>query len=51
MLTRRNTKPLQIGNMQIGGNSAVSIQYMTKTTTSDIEATLKAFQESFSEIS
>ena len=41
MITRRNTKPLQIGNVQIGGNSPVSIQSMTKTPTSDIYATLK----------
>ena len=41
MITRRNTKPLEIGNIQIGGNSPVSIQSMTKTPTSDIESTLK----------
>ena len=41
MITRRNTKPLEIGNVQIGGNSPVSIQSMTKTPTSDIESTLK----------
>jgi len=41
MITRKNTKPLEIGNVQIGGNSPVSIQSMTKTPTSDIESTLK----------
>ena len=44
MITRRNTKPLQIENVQIGGNSPVSIQSMTKTPTSDIDATLKQCQ-------
>ena len=41
MITRKNTKPLEIGNVQIGGNSPVSIQSMTKTPTSDIDAALK----------
>lgn len=37
-LFRRKTKPVRVGSMLIGGNSAVSIQSMTNTDTHDVLA-------------
>jgi (E)-4-hydroxy-3-methylbut-2-enyl-diphosphate synthase len=37
---RKNTKPINIGNVQVGGNSPISVQSMTKTPTTDVEKTL-----------
>ncbi|MFW6438356.1 MAG: flavodoxin-dependent (E)-4-hydroxy-3-methylbut-2-enyl-diphosphate synthase [Armatimonadota bacterium] len=37
---RRDTRPVMVGNVQIGGGAPVSVQTMTKTDTSDVEATL-----------
>lgn len=38
---RRKSRIVMVGNMQVGGNSPVSVQTMTKTKTSDISATVK----------
>ncbi|MCM8779847.1 MAG: flavodoxin-dependent (E)-4-hydroxy-3-methylbut-2-enyl-diphosphate synthase [Candidatus Omnitrophica bacterium] len=40
-MKRKRTRVIKIGNIFIGGNNPVAIQSMTKTATSDIEATLK----------
>lgn len=40
MISRRKTKIVEIGNTTVGGNSPVSVQSMTKTETSDIQATV-----------
>ena len=37
---RRETRPVTVGDVQIGGGAPVSVQTMTKTDTSDVEATL-----------
>lgn len=37
---RKNTKPINIGDVQVGGNSPISVQSMTKTPTTDVEKTL-----------
>ena len=37
---KKNTKPLYIGDCQVGGNSNISVQSMTKTPTSDVSKTL-----------
>ena len=37
---RRGTRPVIVGDVQIGGGAPVSVQTMTKTDTSDVEATL-----------
>ena len=42
---RKNTKPINIGDVQVGGNSPISVQSMTKTPTTDVEKTLKEFQQ------
>ncbi|OHD55935.1 MAG: 4-hydroxy-3-methylbut-2-en-1-yl diphosphate synthase [Spirochaetes bacterium GWF1_51_8] len=39
-MERRKSLMLKIGNVEIGGNAPVSIQSMTTTPTSDVEATL-----------
>lgn len=41
MLQRESTRPLKIGNLQLGGNNKVLIQSMTNTYTKDVEATVK----------
>lgn len=41
MISRRNTKPIFVGGVQIGGSDNVVIQSMTNTKTTDIEATVK----------
>ncbi|MGL4662317.1 MAG: flavodoxin-dependent (E)-4-hydroxy-3-methylbut-2-enyl-diphosphate synthase [Culicoidibacterales bacterium] len=40
MIHRKQTRPVMVGNIQIGGNNEVVIQSMTTTKTRDIEATI-----------
>ena len=40
MILRNQTRPVQIGNLQIGGNARISIQSMTNTKTRDVPATV-----------
>ncbi len=40
MIRRRVSRPLQIGNVTVGGTSPVNVQSMTKTDTRDVVATL-----------
>ena len=42
---RRITKPLQIGNVQVGGNAPITIQSMTKTDTRDVQSTVNQILE------
>ena len=44
-MPRRNTKEIKIGNLKIGGGNPITVQSMTKTTTSDIDATVKQIHE------
>lgn len=42
MITNReNTRPIQVGNIQIGGNNRIIIQSMTTTKTKDVESTIR----------
>lgn len=41
MFERRETRPVQVGKVTIGGNAPVSVQSMTTTKTTDVYATLK----------
>ena len=41
MIERRKTRPVCVRHIQIGGDAPVSIQSMTKTDTSDIDATVR----------
>ncbi|OGB87228.1 4-hydroxy-3-methylbut-2-en-1-yl diphosphate synthase [candidate division WOR-1 bacterium RIFCSPLOWO2_02_FULL_46_20] len=41
MNTRKKTKKVKVGNLEIGGGSPITVQSMTKTDTSDIDTTVK----------
>lgn len=41
LLNRRNSRPVKVGNIVIGGNAPIVIQSMTNTDTKDIEKTVK----------
>lgn len=40
LTTREKTKKIKVGNVEIGGGSPIAVQSMTKTNTSDINATV-----------
>jgi (E)-4-hydroxy-3-methylbut-2-enyl-diphosphate synthase len=40
MISRRTTKPIQVGKLVVGGDAPITVQSMTKTDTRDVEATL-----------
>src|SRR5713226_5127291 len=40
MITRRQTRPIQLGKLKVGGDAPITVQSMTKTDTRDVEATL-----------
>ncbi|MCE2456584.1 MAG: flavodoxin-dependent (E)-4-hydroxy-3-methylbut-2-enyl-diphosphate synthase [Dehalococcoidia bacterium] len=40
MVSRRVTKALQVGSVQVGGDAPISVQSMTKTDTRDVAATV-----------
>lgn len=41
MIKRRKTKLIKVGNVDIGADSAISVQSMTNTNTKDVESTIK----------
>lgn len=45
MLPRKKTREVKVGSLTIGGNSPVSVQSMTKTTTADTKSTVKQIKE------
>ena len=45
MYHRTNTKPIQVGDVQIGGQNKVSIQSMCNTKTKDVKSTVKQILE------
>ena len=45
MTNRLETRPIEVGNIQIGNQNKVIIQSMTNTKTSDVEATVKQILE------
>ncbi len=45
MIKRRASKPISIGNVQIGGGEPVVVQSMTKTDTRDVRATVSQILE------
>src|SRR5262244_2985271 len=40
MIRRRQTRPITLGKLKVGGNAPITVQSMTKTDTRDVEATL-----------
>lgn len=45
MYLRKQTRPVKVGNVTIGGNNKVIIQSMTNTKTKDVESTVKQILE------
>jgi (E)-4-hydroxy-3-methylbut-2-enyl-diphosphate synthase len=45
MTERRQTKPVFIGDVQVGGDAPIVVQSMTATDTADVEATLRQVHE------
>jgi (E)-4-hydroxy-3-methylbut-2-enyl-diphosphate synthase len=41
MYKRSETRPIKVGNLQLGGNDRILIQSMTTTKTKDVEATIR----------
>ena len=41
MIKRRVTRPVHVGNVQVGGGSDITVQSMTKTDTRDVKATVR----------
>ena len=44
-INRRKTKVVSVGNVKIGGDNPISVQSMTNTLTSDIEATIRQIND------
>ncbi len=44
-IRRRNTKKIKVGNVSVGGDSLISVQSMTNTLTTDIDATVGQIKE------
>src|SRR2546425_566643 len=40
MITRRQSRPIQVGSVKVGGDAPITVQSMTKTDTRDVQATL-----------
>jgi len=40
MINRRQTRPITLGKVKVGGDAPITVQSMTKTDTRDVEATL-----------
>lgn len=45
MFVRKSTRPVRVGNLQIGGGAPVAVQSMNNTDTHDIEATLRQIDQ------
>ena len=48
-ITRRKTKVINVGKVKVGGDNPISVQSMTNTLTTDINATIKQINEIQSE--
>jgi (E)-4-hydroxy-3-methylbut-2-enyl-diphosphate synthase len=40
LITRRKTRQIMVGDVAVGGDAPISVQSMTNTETTDVEATL-----------
>src|SRR3954468_3420779 len=45
MIVRRETRPVMVRNIQIGGGAPVAVQSMTKTDTTDVGGTLRQIEQ------
>ncbi len=44
-IKRRKTKKIKVGKVEIGGDATISVQSMTNTLTTDVDATIKQINE------
>ena len=44
-IKRRRTREIKVGNVKVGGDNPISVQSMTNTLTTDIQATIKQINE------
>ena len=44
-INRRKTKKIKVGSVEVGGDAPISVQSMTNTLTTDVEATVKQINE------
>ena len=44
-IQRRKTKKIKVGKIEVGGNAPISVQSMTNTLTTDVNATIKQINE------
>ena len=44
-IERRKTKKIKVGKVEIGGDAPISVQSMTNTLTTDVDATIKQINE------
>ena len=44
-IKRKKTKKIKVGKVEIGGDAPISVQSMTNTLTTDVDATIKQINE------
>ena len=44
-IKRRKTKEIKVGNVEVGGNSLITVQSMTNTLTTDADKTIKQIND------
>ena len=44
-IKRRKTKKIKVGRVEIGGDAPISVQSMTNTLTTDVQATIRQINE------
>ena len=44
-IKRRKTKKIKVGKVEVGGDAPISVQSMTNTLTTDVDATIKQINE------
>jgi len=44
-INRKKTKKIKVGNVEVGGDAPISVQSMTNTLTTDVDATVKQIKE------
>ena len=44
-IKRRKTKKIKVGKVEIGGDAPITVQSMTNTLTTDVDATIKQINE------
>ena len=44
-IKRRKTKKIKVGKVEVGGDAPISVQSMTNTLTTNVEATIKQINE------